>query len=423
MLTQCMSKWHRELRSEDQTVLRQGVGDEGNHRLFTTCTALTHTAWCFSELLKLQVDVNDCANSLPDNGVVIIHDIILNGFFNLCCPQIISTLLPYLKHLDKKGYNAYHQAEEMRKAFLKANAFLSLSPSVGLIQQLAAASECLPSLLFSLSDRSVIMEKCMKLCLTSSDHSIVPLLLQLLSYPCDEVKILAYTHLEQFLTSEDTISKSFGEFLVMFVDFGILEELICFGLGSNIAKVANSSQHIIVHLMKMVINPNSVDFSIADKLFKKFSTFLPYLEAGLCNDESNQEMLKSFILHDSKMALTRNQRMLCALRLMLSSVSALRVWGLSVLSKQLVSDHTGNKRSPFSSISDGLLHDVLVCATSPSGEHKVGTQCALNRKDVSKLTQLLASKSLDTSLRKSSLQQLYIVLQGTELCSRVTIHH
>ena len=409
MLVQCMFKWKRRLHSENQTVLCQGVGVGGGHLLSTTCTVLTHTAWCFSEILRLQVDVNNCTNSLPDNGGMIIHDIVLNGFFSLCCPHTVSTLLPYFKHIDKKGYDAYHQAEKMREAFVKANIFLDLSADTCLMQQLMGATECLPSLLFSLGDRNVIVEKCMKLCLTSSDHNVVPLLLQLLSYPCDEVKILAYTHLEQFLTSKDTTDESLGEFLTLLVDFDILEELVCFGLDNAVTKIANSSQSIIIHLMKIAC---SLNVSITDKLFTKLLTFLPYLETGLCNEESSQEMLKSFILHESKTGLTQNQKMLSALRLMLSGVSALRVWGLSVLSKQLVIDHTANKKSPFSSVSDSLLHDVLVCATPPSGEHKVGTQCALNRKDVSKLTQLLASKSLDTPLKKSSLQQLYIVLQG-----------
>jgi len=356
--------------------------------------------------------MNNCTDSLPDNSSVIIHDIILNGFFTLCCPHIVSALLPYLKHLDKKGYDVYHQAKEMKRAFVKANFFCNLSADASLVQQLTAASECLPSLLFSFNDRSFIMEKCMKLCLTDSNHNIVPLLLQLLSYPCDEVKTLAYTHLEQFLTSNDIISELFSEFLTLLVDFDILEELVCFGLDSRVARVAESSKHIIIHLITIAINPSNINFSITNKLFKKLSTFLPNLEVGLCNEESDQEILKSFISHDLKMGLTQNQKMLSALRLMLSSVSALRVWGLSVLSKQLVNDHTANKKSPFSSVSDSLLHDVLVHATPPSGEHRVGTQCALNRKDVSKLTQLLASKSLDTPLRKSSLQQLCVVLQG-----------
>ena len=411
MLVQCMSKWQRKVHSEDRNVLCQGKGGGGHHVLSTTCTVMTHTAWCFSEMLRLQVDTNNCANCLPDNGGVIIHDIVLNGFFNLCCPHIVSTLLPYLKHLNKKGYDAYHQAEELRKAFVKANVFLTLSADASLIQQLSIATECLPSLLFSLTDHTAIIEKCMKLCLTSNDHQIVPLLLQLLNYPRDEVKMLAYTHLEQFLTSKDTISESFSEFLTLLVDCDIVEEVIRFGLGSKVAGVASSSQLIIVYLMKIAIEPSNSDLSIIDKVFRKLLAFLPYIEAGLCDEESSQEMLKSFILLESKMSLTQSQKTLCALRLMLSSVSALRVWGLSVLSKQLVND-TANKKSPFSSASEGFLHDVLACATPPSGEHKVGTQCALNRNDVGKLTQLLASKSLDTPLRKSSLQQLYIVLQG-----------
>lgn len=411
-LIQCMSKWKRKLHSEDKTVSCRGVGGGEACLLPTVCTVLTHTTYCFSEILRLQVDVDSCTNVLPDNSAVIVCDIVLNGFFNLCCPHVVSTLLPYLKNLDKKGYNAYHQVEEMRKAFVKANMFLSLSADAGLIQQLSAATECLPSLQFPLHERGVIMEKCMKLCLTGSDHNVVTLLLQLLSYPCDDVKILAYRHLEQYLTSKDTVSESFSEFLTLLIDFDVLEELVCFGLGSKVAEVANSSQSIIIHLITMVIKASNTDFSIISKLFKKLSTFLPYLEVGLCNEESHQEILKSFILYDSKMGLTQNQKMLCAFRLMLSGVSALRVWGLSVLSKQLVNDYAANKKSPFSSVSDGLLHDVLVCATPPSGEHKVGTQCVLNRQDVSKLTQLLASKSLDTPLRKSSLQQLYVVLQG-----------
>ena len=422
MLVQCMSKWKRRLHSENRTVLCQGVGSGGGHLLSTTCTVLIHTAWCFSEILRLQVDVNNCTDNLPDNGGMIICDIVLNGFLNLCCPHVVSTLLPYLKHIDKKSHDTYHQAEEMRKAFVKANIFLDLSADTSLIQQLMGAVECLPGLLFSLGDRNVIVEKCMKLCLTSSDHNVVPLLLQLLSYPCDEVKILAYTHLEQFLTSKDTTGESLSEFLTLLVDFDILEELVCFGLDNSVIKIANSSQSIIIHLMKMAIQPCSVDVSITDKLFTKLLTFLPYLEAGLCNEESNQEMLKSFILHESKAGLTQNQKILCTLRLMLSSVSALRVWGLSVLSKQLVIDHKANKKSPFSSVSDSLLHDVLVCATPPNGEHKVGTQCALNRKDVTKLTQLLASKALDTPLKKSSLQQLYVVLQGNSCVSSKYVH-
>lgn len=404
-----MSKWQRKVHSEDQTVLCRGVGGGGGHLLFITCTVLTHTAWCFSEILRLQMDVNDCTYKLPDNSGVIIHDIVLNGFFSLCCPQIISMLLPYLKHLDKKGYNAYHQAKEMKTAFVKADIFLGLSADASLIKQLAAATECLPSLLFPLSERSVIMEKCMGLCLTNSDHQVVPLLLHLLNYPCDEVKILAYTHLEQFVIRKEAINETFSEFLTLLVEFDVLEEIVCFGLGSKVVRVANSSQCIIVHIMKMVLKPSNVDFSITSKLFRIISTFLPYLETGLCNEESNLETLKSFMSHDS---LTQNQKILCALRLMLSGVSALRVWGLSVLSRQLVNDHAANKKSPFSSLSDSLLHDVLACGTPPSGEHKVGTQCALNRNDVSRLTQLLASKSLDTPLRKSSLQQLYVVLQG-----------
>ena len=411
MLVQCMSKWKRRAHSENRTVSCQGVGGGGGHLLSTTCTVLIHTAWCFSEILRLQVDVNNCTDSFPDNGGMIIRDIVLNGFFSLCCPHIVSTLLPYFKHIDKKGYDAYHQAEEMRTAFVKAKKFLDLSDDTGLIQQLMEATECLPSVLFSLGDRNIIVKKCMKLCLTS-DWNIVPLLLQLLSYPYDEVKILAYTHLEQFLTGKDTTAESLSKFLTLLVDFDILEELVCFGLDNAVTKIAKSSQSIITHLMKIAIQSCSIDISITDKLFTKLAIFLPYLEAGLCNEESSQEMLKSFILHESKAGLNQNQKILCSLRLMLSSVSALRVWGLSVLSKQLVSDHAANKKSPFSSVSDSLLHDVLVCGTPPSGEHKVGTQCALNRKDVSKLTQLLASKSLDTPLKKSSLQQLYIVLQG-----------
>ena len=411
MLVQCMSKWKRKLQSEKRSASCQGVGSGGGHLLPTTCTVLIHTAWCFTETLRLQVDVNNCADSLPDNCEVIIRDIVLNGFFSVCCPHIVSTLLPYLKCTDKKGYNAYHQAEEMRKAFTKANIFLNLSVDDSVNQQLNRATECLPSLLFPLSDRNMIIEKCMKLCLTSGDHSVVPLLLQLLSYPCDEVKIIAYSYLEQFLTSKDAVGE-LSQFITLLVDFDVLEELVCFGLDSKLAKVTKSSQSIIMHLMRLAIQSSNADCSIADKLLAKLATFLPYLETGLCNEESNQEMLKSFILHDSKAGLAQNQKVLCALRLMLSGVSALRVWGLSVLSKQLVMDHMANKKSPFSSASDTLLHDVLVCATPPSGEHKVGTQCALNRKDVGRLTQLLASKSLDTPLKKSSLQQLYIVLQG-----------
>lgn len=414
MLVQCMSKWKRRLHSKNRTVLCQEVRDGGDHLLSTTCTVLIHTTWCFSEILRLQVDVNNCTDSLPDNGGMIIHDIVLNGFFSLCCPHIVSTLLPYFKHIDEKGYDAYRQAEEMKMAFVKGKKFLDLSADTSLIQQLMEATECLPSILFSLGDRNVIVKKCMKLCLTSSNHNVVPLLLQLLSYPCDEVKILAYTHLDQFLTSKDTSAESLSEFLTLLVDFDILEEFVCFGLGNAVTKIANLSQSIIIYLMKITIQSCSIDISITDKLFTKLSMFLPYLEAGLCHEESSQEILKSFILHKSRAGLTQNQKILCSLRLMLSSVSALRVWGLSVLSKQLVSDHATNKKSPFSSVSDSLLHDVLVCATPPSGEHKVGTQCALNRKDVSKLTQLLASKSLDTPLKKSSLQQLYIVLQGNK---------
>ena len=406
-----MSKWKRKLQSVKQNASCQGMGSGRGHLLSTTCTVLIHTAWCFSGTLRLQVDVNNCVDSLPDNCIVIIHDVVLNGFFSVCCPHIVSTLLPYLKCTDKRGYDAYHQAEEMRKAFTKASIFLNLSMDVSVIQKLKAATECLPSLLFPLSDRNMIIEKCMKLCLTSGNNSVVPLLLQLLSYPCDEVKILAYTHLEQFLTSKDTVGE-LSKFITLLIDFDVLEELVCFGLDNKVAKITKSSQCIITHLIRIAIQPSNADCSITDKLLAKLATFLPYLETGLCNEESNEEMLKSFILHDSKVGLAQNQKILCALRLMLSAVSALRVWGLSVLSKQLVIDHVSNKKSPFSSVSDTLLHDVLVCATPPSGEHKVGTQCALNRKDVGRLTQLLASKSLDTPLKKSSLQQLYIVLQG-----------
>ena len=411
MLVQCMSKWQRKVHSEGKNVLCQGREDAGRHVLSTTCTVMTHTAWCFSEILRLQVDAKSCANSLPDNGGVIIHDIVLNGFFNLCCPHIVSTLLPYLKHLDKKGYDAYYQAEEMRKAFVKANIFLILSADASLIQQLSVAIECLPSLLFSHTDHTAVIEKCMKLCLTSNDHQIAPLLLQLLNHPRDEVKILVYTHLKQFLTGKDTINEAFSEFLTLLVDCDILEEIIRFGLGSKVARVASCSQCITVYLMRTATDPHNTELSITNKIFKKLLALLPYLEAGLCDEESSQEMFKSFILHESKLSLAQNQKTMCALRLMLSSVSALRVWGLSVLSKQLVND-TVNKKSPFSSASEGTLHDVLACATPPSGEHKVGTQCALNRNNVGRLTQLLASKSLDTALKKSSLEQLYIVLQG-----------
>ena len=414
VLTQCMSKWQR-CCSKCKTVSPQGAeGKDVHHLLSTTCTILTHITWCFSELLSLQIPTDTCTDHLPSNSGLIINDIIFNGYFSVCFPNIISNLLPYLKHLDQKNYDAYTQAGEMRKVFVKANSFLILPVESTSLEQIQAAIECLPSLVFPHELNKVIVDKCMKLCvrcLSSGNLSCIPLLLQLTGYPSDGIKVLVYEHLEQAVIRD---KQPTDMLLTSLVESELLEELVCFGLGSKVTKVAISSQCITVHLLTLVTS--KPDLTIANKLCEKLCNLLPYLEAGLCDDEVTQKVLQSFIIHKDGAGLTHNQKITCSLRLMLSRVSAVRVWALSVLSKQLVNEQSANKRSPFSSLGDSLLHDVLVTATPPSGEHKVGIQCALNREDVSKLTKLLTSKSLDVPLKKSSLEQLYIVLQG-KLCS------
>jgi len=391
-------------------VTTQATEDGDDRLLSTTCTILTHITWCFSELLTLQIPTDNCIDHLPSNGGLIINDIIFNGYFSVCCPTIISNLLPYLKHLDQKSYEAYTQAGKMRKAFVKANSFLTLPAESSSLEQIQAAIECLPSLVLPHEINKVIVDKCMKLCmvcLLTGDLSCMPLLLQIISYPSDDIKMLVYEHLEQSIIRDKHPT---DVLLTLLVESALFEELVCFGLGSKVVKVATSSQHIIVHLITLIIS--KPDLSIASKLCEKLCNLLPYLEAGLCNDEATQKVLQLFITHKDGAGLTHNQQITCSLRLMLCRVSAIRVWALSMLSKQIVNDQSANKRSPFSSLGDNLLHDVLVIATPPSGEHKVGTQCALNREDVSKLTELLTSKSLDIPLKKSSLEQLYVVLQG-----------
>jgi len=407
VLTQCMSKWQR-CCSKCKAMTTHGTGGEDDHLLSTTCTILTHITWCFSELLTLQIPTDTCTDHLPSNSGLIINDIILNGYFNVCCPTTIYNLLPYFKHLDQKSYEAYIQAGEIRKAFVKANSFLTLSPEASSLAQIQAAIECLSSLMFPHELNEVIVDKCMKLCVmcvSAGDLSCMPLLLQMISYPSDGIKVLVYEHLEQAVVRDKHPADVFLTLPELF------EELVCFGLGSKVAKIATSSQHIIVYLITLITS--KPDLTIASNLCEKLCNLLPYLEAGLCNDEATQQVLQLFILHKDGAGSTLNQKIMCSLRLMLCRVSAVRVWALSVLSKEIVNEKSANKRSPFSSLGDSLLHDVLITATPPSGEHKVGTQCALNREDVSKLTKLLTSKSLDTPLKKSSLEQLYIVLQGT----------
>ena len=415
VLTQCMSKWQR-CCSKYKTMSSPGAGGRDNcHLLSTTCTILTHITWCFSEILTLQIPVDTCSEHLPSNSGLLINDIIINGYFSECCPNIISNLLPYLKHLDQRSYDAYAKAGLMKKVFVKANSFLTLSTSTSSLDQVQAAIECLPSLVFPHDFNKVIVNKCLKLCvvcLSAGDLSCMPLLLQLTSYPSDGIKVLVYEHLEQAVVGDEHPT---DVLLNLLVESELLEELVCFGLGSKVTKVDVSSQHIIVHLLTLVTTKPVL--AISDKLCEKMCKLLPYLESGLSDNEATQKVLQSFIVHKEGAGLSHNQKITCSLRLMLSHVSALRVWALSVLSKQIVNEYSANKRSPFSSLGDSLLHDVLVTATPPSGEHKVGTQCSLNREDVSKLTKLLTSKSLDIPLKKSSLEQLYIVLQGVSVNS------
>nr|XP_057915387.1 rotatin isoform X2 [Doryrhamphus excisus] len=400
---------------------------QAHHRV-----AYTSSAILTMKLLQTILPLEKAGSNLPENAATAIFYLCLDKTLAMAVPSMQEAAVAYLEQVNSDHHEIYKRV---------TCAALWMESTCGFLKEAQAEGEKNWPELLELAEKAInglpfhqhlpIVKECVHVCsyLWKFDQpspvlrtESQKLLLKLLSHPLLPVKMETYTCVLnavkeclgiQNVTRQEPGACSSVNFLL---HHWVLYEISAFGLQDSAEKVNAAAKDILLFLLKgrLMMTASTWD---------RFSAALSRVIAVLQVYASTEESLGSCVLLLSDMSeVARDDTFPCtaklkaALRLLFTRQPAVRIAAVQHILPHLSGDYDADGIRPQLGPEVTSSLPGLYCIRHPV-EVALDTsrKSVLKVESVEKLFRMLSSDTVDMALRRSSAEQLSVVLQDTTL--------
>ncbi|CAH3027837.1 unnamed protein product, partial [Porites evermanni] len=270
---------------------------------------------------------------------------------------------------------------------------------------------------------------------TGADERAIPIchkiVLQLLAHPDPDVRLQAYKESLNLVKEACSVSHVTEPLSIIcqkalfLLNRAVLHQICCFGVYDEEGKISDLALELITTLL---LGRLSMSGELWKKLLDGLVVSLPQLQGCVLMDPGLDQCILELVAthgvtggHVSAegdiITLPALDRLRGALRLMFVTDSKLRTKGFESVVWSLTNDASREKRK---SLVHGILAEkaadlfIVDQITSAVNAHVPVSHTSVDTSEVLNLQSILASSPLDVALRKSSAQQLAVILQDSQ---------
>ncbi|XP_053717203.1 rotatin [Synchiropus splendidus] len=400
-------------------------GSQIHHRIAYMCTAVLTI-----KLLQIILPAEKASDSLPEKTATAIFHLCLDKSLGSLLPSIQETAVAYLEQVNIDGHDLYKRVN---------CAALCMESTCIFLKELQAEGPKNWLELLELADRAIdglpfhhhlpIVKDCVRLCsdLWKMDQSCSVLqmqsqnhILKLLSHPLPAVKTEAYTcmlNLVKDCLGIHNVSR-LEPCVLSEVNFllhhKVLYEISAFGLQDSCEMVNTAAKDIMLFLLKgQLIMTTSTWNRFTEALYP----VIPVLQGHASTEDSlgNCVLLissPSDMVGDNMFPGTAKLR--AGLRLLFSKRPNVRSAAVPHILPHLTSDDEAS-RPDLNHSTISFLPNLFCLRVPLDVKLDTSKKSVLKVESVKKLFCILSSETVDISLRRSSAEQLSLVLQDTTM--------
>ncbi|XP_054621802.1 rotatin isoform X2 [Dunckerocampus dactyliophorus] len=400
---------------------------QAHHRV-----AYTSSAVFTIKLLQTILPLEKAGSNLPENAATAIFHLCLDKALALAVPSMQESAVAYLEQVNSDNHEIYKRVTRAALWVESTCVFLKEAQAEGeknWLELLELAEQAIDGLPFH--QHLPVVKECVRVCsyLWKFDQpspvlrtESQKLLLKLLSHPLLHVKMETYTCVlnvvKECLGIQNVSRQESGACggVNFLLHHWVLYEISAFGLQDSAEKVNAAAKDILLFLLKGQL-------MMTASTWDRFSAALCRVIAVLQVYASTEESLGSCVLLLSDMlevarddTFPSTAKLKAALRLLFARQPAVRIAAVQHILPHLSGDDNVSGARPQLGPSVTSSLPSLYCIRHPvEVALDTSSKSLLKVESVEKLFCMLSSDTVDVALRRSSAEQLSVVLQDTTL--------
>ncbi|XP_072306821.1 rotatin isoform X2 [Eucyclogobius newberryi] len=394
--------------------------------------AYTGTAIFTIKLLQTILPPEKASENLPENTATAIFHLCLDPSLGSVLPGIQETAVAYLEQVNSDHFDLYRMV---------TRATLWMDSTCNFVKEAQAEGDKNWLELLELADQAIeglpfhqhlpIIKECVQICsyLWKFDQpspllqtESQKLLLKLLSHPLQSFKAETYACVLNLvkdclgIQNVSRLEPGTSSGVCFLLHFKVLYEICAFGLQDSAQKVHTAAKDILLFLLKGQL---MMAASLWDRLNEALYPIMPILQ-GYANTE---ESLGNCVLLISDMSdaardnmFSSSAKLKAALRLLFTKQPSVRIAAVNQILPHLTSaDGAQTDRPELDQLLLSSLPNLFCLKIPVDIALDSSSKSLLKVESVEKLFCILASETVDISLKRSAAEQLSVVLQDTTM--------